>query len=502
MQNKWIKNHFIVAGGVIICLLLSCSTVTKRKYNYSSELESLYRLDLLPDFRSNCIVEQISSYDRTGGNDDGFNGTYSYLRKEGDKLVIAEMKGPGIINRIWTPTPTNDTLEFYFDGQKKAQLKICFQDLFSNKRYPFINPVCGEGVGGYYCYLPIPYKKSCKIVLDGDQMKFYQIQYRNMPNYDIESFSIDLSSEEETTLSKACRVWENFSKSHMNTFAEGKSANCQTEELSFSLAPGEEKEFFHTNTPGRIVGFEINSEQLLHKDVFLQTIWDEEEVPAINIPMQDFFGYSTEKPSMNGMIIGSDAGRHYCFLPCPFDQSAKMSLQYRAIEGTTIPFKVKVYYNTEARIKQTEGKLYAFWHGEINPEQGKFYDFLSVKGKGHYVGTIHSAQGLYPGNMVFFEGDDSTYVDGKMRIHGTGSEDYYNGGWYDLPGKWDRAKSLPLHGCLDYHLKTARTGGFRFYTTDKLSFEKEFYMGIEHGMVGNTHPVNYKSVAFYYLDKP
>jgi len=57
--------------------------------------------------------------------------------------------------------------------------------------------------------------------------------------------------------------------------------NCQTEELSFSLAPGEEKEFFHTNTPGRIVGFEINSEQLLHKNVFLQAIWDEEEVPAI-----------------------------------------------------------------------------------------------------------------------------------------------------------------------------------------------------------------------------
>ena len=102
----------------------------------------------------------------------------------------------------------------------------------------------------------------------------------------------------------------------------------------------------------------------------------------------------------------------------------------------------------------------------------------------------------------FFEGDDSTYVDGKMRIHGTGSEDYYNGGWYDLPGKWNCAKSLPIHGCLDYHLQAARTGGFRFYTTDKLSFEKEFYMGIEHGMTGNTYPVDYSSVAFYYLDKP
>ena len=27
MQNKWIKNHFIVAGGVIICLLLSLSLI-------------------------------------------------------------------------------------------------------------------------------------------------------------------------------------------------------------------------------------------------------------------------------------------------------------------------------------------------------------------------------------------------------------------------------------------------------------------------------------------
>lgn len=502
MQNKWINSHFIAAGGVIICLLLSCSTTTKRKYDYSSELESLYRLDLLANFRSNCIVEQISSYDRTGGNDDGFNGTYSYLRKEKDKLVIAEMKGPGIINRIWTPTPTNDTLEFYFDGQKEAEFKICFLDLFSNKQYPFINPICGEGAGGYYCYLPIPYKKSCKIVLNGTQMKFYQIQYRNMPNYDIESFSINLSSEEKTALSKVCQVWKGFTNPNINTFTEGRSSNYQTEELSFSLAPGEEKEFFHTNVPGRIIGFEINSEYPLHKDIFLHAIWDEEEVPAINIPMQDFFGYSTEKPSMNGMIIGSEVERHYCFLPFPFDQSAKMSLQYRSIQGENISFTVKVYYNMEARVKQTEGKLYTFWHGEINPEQGKFYNFLSVKGKGHYVGTIHLAQGLYPGNMVFFEGDDSTYIDGKMRIHGTGSEDYYNGGWYDLPGKWDCAKSLPLHGCLDYHLKTARTGGFRFYTTDKLSFEKEFYMGIEHGMMGNTHPVNYRSVAFYYLDKP
>lgn len=498
---KSLNGRFIVWGGIIMYVFLSCTPIAKKSFDYSSELASLSRLDLLPTFRSNCIVEQISSYDRTGGNDDGFNGTYSYIRKEEGKLVIADLKGPGIINRIWTPTPTNDSLEFYFDGEKNASLRICFQDLFSNKQYPFIEPICGEGVGGFYCYLPIPYKKSCKIVMNDPLMKFYQIQYRNMPGYEIESFSTNLSPKAKSTLKKVCQTWKTFAKSDINTFAQGKSENYQVEELSFSLSPGEEKVFFETKIPGRILGFEINSNQPFQKDISLNAIWDKETIPAINIPLQEFFGYSAEKPSMNSMMIGSESGRHYCFIPCPFDSTAQMKLLYRAGKEESISISTKVYYNTETRDKQSEGKLYAFWHREINPKEGEYYDFLSIKGKGHYIGTIHNAQGLYPGNMVFFEGDDSTYVDGKMRIHGTGSEDYYNGGWYDLPGKWNAAKSLPLHGCLDYHLEAARTGGFRFYTTDKLSFEKEFHMGIEHGMEGNTHPVDYSSVAFYYLKK-
>lgn len=498
---KLSNSRFIVWGVIITCIFLSCTPVAKKSFNYSAELESLSRLDLLPAFRTNCIVEQVSSYDRTGGNDDGFNGTYSYIRKEDGKLVIADLRGPGVIHRIWTPTPSNDTLEFYFDGEKKAGLRLCFQDLFSNKQYPFVEPVCGEGVGGFYCYLPLPYKKSCKVVLNGPLMKFFQIQYRNMPGYDIQSFSIDLSLNAKSALKEVSRVWQNYAKPDIHNFAKGKSESYETEELSFSLAPGEEKTFFQTNIPGRILGFEINCSQPFDEEINLHAVWDKEVIPSINIPLQNFFGYSAGNPSMNGMMIGSESGRHYCFLPCPFDSTALLKLQYRAGEGEKVSVSTKVYYNTEARTKPNEGKLYAFWHREVNPEQGKYYPFLSVKGKGHYVGTIHNAQGLYPNNMVFFEGDDSTYVDGKMRIHGTGSEDYYNGGWYDLPGKWNGTKSLPLHGCLDYQAKASRTGGFRFYTIDKLSFEKEFYMGIEHGMVGNTYPVDYSSVAFYYLDK-
>jgi hypothetical protein len=80
-------------------------------------IEELTRLDLLPRMRQAVKVGMVSSYDRTGGNDDGFSGTYSYIRKEPEGLVLAELDGPGIIYRIYTPTPTDDIIEFYFDGE-------------------------------------------------------------------------------------------------------------------------------------------------------------------------------------------------------------------------------------------------------------------------------------------------------------------------------------------------------------------------------------------------
>lgn len=93
----------------------------KSEYSFVKELDNLVRPDLLPAYRTGEYVEQISSYDRTGKNDDGFGGAYSFIRKEGNHLVIADFKGAGVVNRIWTPTPTDDTLAFYFDGEKKSE---------------------------------------------------------------------------------------------------------------------------------------------------------------------------------------------------------------------------------------------------------------------------------------------------------------------------------------------------------------------------------------------
>lgn len=468
------------------------------------ELETLYKLSLLPQYREG-IVEQESSYDRTGGNDDGFDGTYSYIRKEGKNLVLADYKGPGVINRIWTPTPTKDTIQFFIDGEKTPRISIPFIDLFSGKVFPFVNPVCGNEIGGYYCYIPIQFAKSCKIVFCGEKIMFHQIQYRPYsPNAKVESFSMNWNEAQTAALEEANKYWNK----QVNPLTCLDKSNVITETKEFFIAPGETIPFFTSKEGGRIAGFELDFGSALdgaNKDILLKAQWDGETTPAIYSPAADYFGYAYGKPAMQSILLGHYQGINYSYLPMPYQNKAEMSLVYEKRQNTNqskIEVKAKVYYTKEALDPQTEGKLYTSWRREINPKEGEPYLLIDVEDKGHYVGITHIAQALQPGMTLFFEGDEVTTVDGKMRGHGTGSEDYYNGGWYALLDRWDRGVSLPIHGSLDYSLPMARTGGYRFFLSDKVVFNKDLHVTIEHGPEGNKFPVDYTSIAFYYGSKP
>jgi hypothetical protein len=493
-----------------LILLSSCGTRkaslplkhSQKEHSLAEELRAFYDIPSLPEYLDSTVCGQVSSYDTTGNNDDGFSGAYSFLRRNEDgSLVIFDLKGAGVINRIWTPTPTEDTLDFYIDDIIHPAFSICYPDLFSGKKFPFIAPLCGNQLGGYYCYLPIPFASRCRIVCRGKKMQFYQIQYRlYKKGAKVVPFNIDLNSEERKSLEKIAALWNNGSKT-MHDFYSGFLPNRSQK---VEIRPGEAVTVFELNRGGRIMGFKISpagSFEGLSKNMDIRITWNHDVNPAVFCPVADFFGYAFGKTSMQSLLLGSRDNINYCFYPMPFDQSAKIELIYRVDSSSQqIPIQVsfQVWYTDESRNATEEGKFYAQWSKEIKSTRGKPHVFLNVSGKGHYVGTILQAQGLQAGMTYFFEGDDSASIDGNFRIHGTGSEDYFNGGWYAMMDRWDGKLSLPLHGALDYSLPFCRTGGYRFYISDKLSFQKSFYMGIEHGPAGNEFPVNYTSVALYY----
>lgn len=494
-----------------LCITLCCCSLSalaqQPGINITTELKRLESVHELPRYLDSTVIRQFSSYDTTGNNDDGFSGKYSFIRKNPDSsLVIFEAKGNGVINRIWTPTPTDDILDFYFGGSGKPAFSIKFSDLFSGKIYPFLAPLSGNQLGGYFCYFPIPFQKGCKVVSRGKRMQFYQIQYRSYPdNYTVKNFSQQLNEEEKSALQTLIRHWAKTYDPNLG-YAENKIITITADTL---LAPGQDITLATIDKGGRIVGMKLQPAEILtgnHKQIDIRVTWDDEKIPAIYAPVADFFGYAFGKISMQSLLSGTANNITYCYFPMPFDRKAKIDLIYRELreQSKSEPIRVKAafYFSSEKRDKKSEGRFYTAWNKDINPPLGKPYVFLEGKGKGHYVGTILQAQGLKPGMTLFFEGDDITAIDGEMTIHGTGSEDYFNGGWYALLDRWDRKMSLPLHGSLDYSLPYSRTGGYRLFLSDKMSFEKSIRHTIEHGPENNNFPVDYTSLAMYYAEAP
>jgi hypothetical protein len=497
------------------CIIISsCNTnppaISKKNiqkvHSLADELRAFYDISRLPEYLDSTYCAQVSSYDTTGNNDDGFSGTYSFLKRNEDgSLVIFDQKGSGVINRIWTPTPTEDTLDFFIDDNTHPAFSIKYLDLFSGKQYPFVSPLCGNQLGGYYCYMPILFASGCRIVSRGKKMQFHQIQYRLYEkDAKVIPFKIDLDTAEKQSLEKIASLWKGVSRTINDFYSDKLSDKLE----QFRIKPGETKTVFELKKGGRIAGIELypaNSFEGPAKSMDIKITWDNESIPAVYCPVADFFGYAFGKSSMRSLLLGSRDNINYCYFPMPFDKSAKIELVYRNDSSshlTPLPVSVHVWYTNLPRDVKDEGKFYTKW--ATNPESipGKPHVFLNINGKGHYVGTILQAQGLQAGMTYFFEGDDSTAIDGNFRIHGTGSEDYFNGGWYAMMDRWDGKMSLPLHGALDYSLPFCRTGAYRFYISDKLSFEKSFYMSIEHGPAGNKFPVDYTSLALYYSDSP
>jgi len=473
----------------------------KTVHSIVSELEKLSNLNNLPEYCDDSKSLQVSSYDRTGGNNDGFAGTYSFIRREADStLVIFDVKGKGVIHRIWTPTPSHDTLDFYFGDTANVGFSISFSDLFSGNVFPFVKPLCMNELGGYYSYLPIPYSNGCKIVFRGDVMRFLQVQYREIADHaTVKNFSFNLTADEKKALDDVAAVWngEPILK---------RSADLLKEESEVLLTPGRGETIFSAAQGGRILGIEIDHSELFEGTgnlVDIKITYDNESTPAIYTPLADFFGYAFGKTSMQSIVGGTKPGMNYCYLPMPYDRQATIELIYR--EGgpaNELRFNTHVYYSNRKRDKKKEGKLYVAWNRVPESEEGVPLTLARVKGKGHYVGTVMQTQNLNPGMTLFFEGDDIAIVDGENAIHGTGSEDYFNGGWYAFLDTWDRGMSLPIHGALSYSLAFGRTGAYRWHLTDKICFNDRLDYTMEHGPEGNKEPVSNTTLGFYYCDTP
>ena len=467
-------------------------------------IQELYRLDRLAVLRDSTKVASVSSYDRTGGNNDGFGGQYSFVRKERDGLVLADLEGPGVLYRFATPTPTEDMLEFYFDGETEPRIRVKYRDLFMGKHPGFPRPLVGFGAGGFYSYVPLPYEKSCKVFLRAERTQFYQINYATYPaGMGIETFTTEPTAEQRVHIEKACDLFSSTGKD-IGKYVVPEGGRVETVTSKVTLEAGKAAPIFTGDRPGRIVGIRLSPAEALagkKRDIALRAYWDGETEPAIACPAGDFFGYAWGEPAMRSLLVGTAGGVDYCYFPMPFDKSGRIELYAEPGLDRNVSLQAEVLFVPVAR-QDDEGKFYALWRRENPTTKGKPFTFIETNGRGHLVGVIQQAQGLESGNTYFFEGDDQTTIDGELVIHGTGSEDFYNGGWYDVAGRWESRRSFPLSGCLDYKKHLGRTGAYRIFLGDAYAYRKGILQTIEHAPTGNDLLNDYCSVTFLYSQDP
>lgn len=462
-------------------------------------IEELYRLDRLPAFKTSVKVASVSSYDRTGGNDDGFSGKYSFVRKDADGLVLADLQGPGVIYRVWMPTPTDDVMEFLFDGETKPRIEVKFRDLFLGKHQAFPRPLVGFGAGGYYCYVPLPFAKSCIVRMRAPKVQFYQINYALYgPETPIATFEPQPSPAYLADRDRACEVFRSAG-SDISLFTAPAGAKVQSSPTTLSVAPNSTAKVFQADAGGRIVGLRFSPASAIAgkaRDLLLKITFDGEE-PAVLCPLGDFFGYAWGQPATQSLLVGTTSENDYCYFPMPFDRSAVVELVSE--RATPVELRAEVLHTAVPRAAN-EGKFYALWRRENPTKLGEPFTFMETEGRGHLVGVVLQSQGFESGKTLFFEGDDQTTIDGELVIHGTGSEDFFNGGWYDVPDRWEKRIAFPLSGCLGYMKHLGRTGAYRLFLGDAYAFRKSIRQTIEHSGEKNNILTDYCSVTYLYSE--
>lgn len=189
-------------------------------------LDAMAHFDRLPYLKLDTMAAGQSSFDRTGGNGDWGN----YLYSDATGNVMLDMKGPGTIYRFWTTgfDRQKNWIKFYFDGETTPRIDLPLREFFSGKHAPFLAPLVANdehSSGGFFCYLPLPFAKSIKIVTNG---KFYY-------NIGFHTYSPDTAITTWTgseDSSEARRLWSNVGQD-----PKPDTGNV-TDTKAVSLAPG------------------------------------------------------------------------------------------------------------------------------------------------------------------------------------------------------------------------------------------------------------------------
>jgi hypothetical protein len=502
---RWFRRLLIPATGACFSLLTAFAAETLSYVDLVHRLTDLEGLARVPAIGERC--EQWSSYDRASrvdpksgeflgwdanGDGDGF------IRKEGEQMVMAEMRGPGCLWRIWSAAPKAGHVRIYLDDVKEPAVDLPFAGYFDGSQAPFNRTSLVHSVAlGWNNYTPIPYQRSCKIVADPGWGQYFQFGYTTFPiGTKVPTFRRDLSAEENTALDEADR--------QLRACGPRPVASTTSHVVTDGpLVAGASRTFrldgpqWITAIRGRWADLPATpADRTLLREVTLEIRWDGETEPSVWSPFGDFFGTAAGAHPYRSLPCGlTEDGWWYANWPMPFAKSAEITVRNEGLQNRRL--RLEVSTAPLAGDANPYGRFHAKWHRDVfpptEPERRAIdWTLLKTTGRGRFVGVLLHVWN--PRGSWWGEGDEKFFVDGEKfpSTFGTGSEDYFGYAWCS-PALFQHA----------YHNQTISMNNRghiavnRWHIADNIPFQTRFEGAIEK-YFADTRPTLYAATVYWY----
>ena len=477
--------------------------------NLAGRMTNLEYLATLPAPGDKCALwssyDRISYYDPATGdyvNWDANNDCCGIMGMDGTNEILAAMRGPGCIWRIWSATPGAGHVRIYLDGTNTPTVDLPFSAYFDGQHAPFTNHaiVHSTAANGWNNYTPIPYQTSCLILADTNWGSYYQFTYETFPtNVQVPTFNLALSAADAAVLSSVNAVLSNSGAD-----PAGNRAGQQTLTNLFSIGANSTQLVAQLTGPAAITRLRVllnpapaSTNYDLLRELALQINWDGETNASVWAPLGDFFGTAPGPNQYLSLPLGyASNGWWYCYWYMPFATNARVQLINEGTNQQQLTFQI-----TTAPLDLPIGQLTRFhakWHRDafLPTEPGRDIDWTVATnmGTGRFVGTM-----LHIWNPLggwWGEGDEKFFVDAEVfpSSFGTGSEDYFGYAW-----------SSPVLFQHAYHDQTHNDGNSvghisanRWHISDNVPFQTSIQACIEK-YFPNSRPALYAAMGYWYL---
>ncbi|QGY42548.1 DUF2961 domain-containing protein [Maribellus comscasis] len=338
---------------ILINLFLFCTSYLFAQ-NMDNEMFSLTKI------REGVKSKRVGSYDKTGGNNDRFTNI-----KDGEKMVIMNVEGAGIINHIWiTIAPKADKvnrndviLRMYWDGNSFPSVEAPLGSFFGNgwdETYDFVSapltvaPAVGKS---YVSYFAMPFSNGAKIEIE------------NQSGTEISAFYFNIDYVEMDKLPEDCgrfHAW--YNREVTKALPEGENEWGTLGEQGNNLTGDENYVFADIKGKGQFVGvnYYINCPTTMWYGEGDEMVFiDGEKTPSIvGTGTEDFFNTSWSPkelfyhPYFGYPRVNNETGwlgrtHVYRFLlsdPVYFDKSCKFTIEHGHNNNLTLDLASVAYW--------------------------------------------------------------------------------------------------------------------------------------------------------------